>query len=137
MLATPEVLTFNLTAFGDKAMPGQATASVTVDPSMTPCFVQYPIRAITLDGGGQSPAVNATLRTRFTGNIIGFSSNSVTICNGTFLSYEAMSTVGTAVCTISGSPTASAEHVTPGDKLICTNKPTGQDTDRFRIVGGN
>ena len=101
----------------------------------SPCIQQHPISQLTLDGGGQSNTVNATLKETFTGNIVSYTNNSVTVCNGTLLNYEATSTVGNAVCTVSSSPTASIGTVAPGDKLICTNKPTGQDTDRFRILG--
>lgn len=43
--------------------------------------------------------------------------------------------IGNAICTTNSSPGASLGTVAPGDKLIRTNKPAGQDTDRFRIVG--
>ena len=111
-----------------------SSVCITVNPLPSPCQLAHPLMQITLEGGGQSTTVNATLTEAFTGNIVSHTNNSVTICNGTVLNYEATSTAGNAVCTISGSPTASTGTVAAGDKLICTNKPTGQDTDRFRIL---
>ena len=100
-----------------------------------PCRATHPVTQIVLDGSGQGATVNATLKETFTGNITGYTSTSVTICNGTLLNYEATSTMGDAICTTNSSPGASLGTLAPGDKLICTNKPTGQDTDRFRILG--
>ena len=114
--------------------PSLDTGTVTVTVG-SQCQSTYPLTQVTLDGGGQSSTVNATLKETFTGNIVSHTNNSVTICNGTVLNYEAISTTGNAVCTTNSSPGASLGTLAPGDKLICTNKPTGQDTDRFRILG--
>ena len=123
-----------LTATDDKAATGTDTMLVTVKDTTASCKNQTPYSSVYLAGGGQSPSVDATLTEHFTGYIVSYTNNSVTVCNDTTLFYEAVASVVT-VCTINGSPSASSGIVTPGDKLVCTNKPAGQDTDRIRILG--
>ena len=62
--------------------------------------------------------------------------NTVKICPGTVLQYETTSTVGTARCTVKSAATASTGTLALGDKMICSNKPDGSDTDRFTIKSG-
>ena len=106
-----------------ESAPG--TVSVSVG-----CTHRYPIVQITTVGSGQEPTVNATLWYAFTGHIIRYTDRSVTICNRTTLQFETFTTVGTPNCAISG-----FSWLAPGALMVCTNKPTGQDTDRFRILG--
>lgn len=118
------------------ALSGTATVTVVQIVNVAPCSVQFPIKSITTNGGGQSPTVNATLAINFTGNITSFTNNSVKLCPNTLVEYATVSTVGTASCTVSGSAAADTGSVAPGQKLICSNQPTGSDTDRFRILLG-
>ena len=100
---------------------------------------EIPVSQITTIGGGQSPAVNATLQTTFTGYLTtttGLTSggkNSVKVCPDTTVDYETTASVGTALCTINGVAVANTGSVSIGDKLVCTNKPDGGDTDRFSV----
>jgi hypothetical protein len=100
------------------------------------CINRYPITSITTHGGGQSPSVNATLAVTFTGHITGYTNTSVSLCPGTVAYWEAVTTVGLPNCALSTGAVAVPSHVMAGDKLICTNKPAGGDTDRFRILTG-
>ena len=109
-----------------------ATVTVTI---MSQCQVDHPIASVILDGGGQSTTVNATLKETFTGNIVSYTNNAVTICNGTQLTYEAASTAGNPICMVNGAANAATGSLQAGDKLLCANQPTGSDTDRFRILG--
>ena len=101
------------------------------------------VRQITTTGGGQGTAANATVQTTFTGKITteaGLTSggkNSVKICPDTNVDYETTSTVGTALCRINGVAVANTGTLAIGDKLICTNKPDGSDTDRFSVKNGD
>ena len=133
-VTTATSFNFTLTATDTGNLTSSDSAVVTVRPS-TCTDITPPMSTFTTNGGGQSSTVNATLTETFTGHIVSYTNTSITICNGTPLIYEATSTAGNAICTVSGSPTASTGAVRAGDKLICTNKPTGQDTDRFRILG--
>jgi hypothetical protein len=141
---TMDTFSFTVTdnnSVGDPAGPMSDTASVSVtinDDVVVRCEDQFPVTSVTTNGGGQSPTVNATLSITFTGNITGSTNNSVKLCPGTTATYEAVSTLGagTESCTVSGSASAATGTVAPGQKLICTNKPTGSDTDRFRILAG-
>lgn len=101
-----------------------------------PCRQAYPLRSITSDGGGQSAGVNASLSTTFTGHIISAGNTDVKVCPGTRLDYQTASTVGQPSCSVNGAPAPTSGGVQAGDKLLCTNKPEGADTDRFRIVAG-
>ena len=106
------------------------------------CKLNFPIKQVTTTGGGQGQSVNATVQTTFTGYITteaGLTSggkNAVKICSGTTVDYETISSVGTATCRINGVAVANTGSVSIGDKLICTNKPDGSDTDRFSIKRG-
>ena len=118
-----------------------ATATVTVNVSPTQCHA-YPLKMVTTTGGGQSQSVNGQLVTTFTGRLTteqGLTSgakNKVTICPGSTVEFDSVSTVGTARCSINGIATAANGTVAAGDKLICTNKPDGSDIDRFSVKNG-
>ncbi len=99
------------------------------------CEALNPIKQIVLNGDGFG-AANKTLQISFIGNIIQATNTAVTACNATPLSYTAMSTVGTATCKVNGVTQLSSGMLMPGDKLTCTNKPKGSDTDKFTIYGG-
>ena len=124
---------FTLTAVDDVGIATTDSTTVTVIPLQ--CTDLYPLRQVTTNGGGQSPQVNATLFTTFTGHIVSVTNNSITVCLGTPLQFEAFTTVGIASCTISGTATASVGALFEGSRLICSNRPAGSDTDRFRVVG--
>ena len=124
---------YSVTAGGVSAT---AAVTVTVDPAQCDA---YPIKMVMTTGGGQSLAVNIQLVTTFIGRLtteqglISGAKNKVTICPGTAVEFDSVSTVGTARCSINGIATAANGTVAVGDKLICTNKPDGSDTDRFTI----
>ena len=106
------------------------------------CADLIPLSQVTTPGGGQSPTVNATLQTTLTGHLTtttGLTSggkNAVKICGGTTVDFETTSSTGAEHCTINGVAVATAGTLAIGDKLICTNKPDGSDTDRFSIKIG-
>ena len=108
----------------------------------TACEETYPVISLVTTGGGQSAAVNDQVQLRFTGQITteaGLTSggkNTVTICPGTRVDYEVISTLGTAVCTLNGTPLQPTGQLGDGQQITCSNKPDGSDTDRFTIKGG-
>lgn len=112
-----------------------------LDP-LCECKSLHPLKQVTTVGGGQSMATNETLQTTFRGFIktsSGLTSgakNRVEICPGTSLDYSVTSSEGIARCTNNNSVTAPSGKLVSGDKLICTNKPEGGDTDRFSIKNG-
>mgnify|MGYP001568668017 FL=1 len=131
-------LNFTLTATDTAGLTGTDSAVVTVSPSIPlPCKDVTPVSTFTAIGGGQSSTVNATLSITFTGQIVSHTNNSVKMCNGTVGTYESTSTAGVAICNLDGTASASTGSFAAGSKLICTNKPTGSDTDRWRILGVN
>lgn len=111
-------------------------------PTASDCKFQHPLKQVTTTGGGQGTVVNATVQTTFTGYITtetGLTSggkNSVKVCPDTTVDYETTSSVGLATCSINGVAVAASGTVAIGDRLICTNKPDGSDTDRFSIKSG-
>lgn len=122
---------------------GVGTVSVTVIEPANICAINVPVKMITTSGGGQSTTVNSTVQTTFTGHITtetGLTSggrNAVKICPGTTVDYETVSSVGTAICSINGVASAASGSMSIGDKLICTNKPDGSDTDRYSVKNGS
>lgn len=112
------------------------------EPPLSQCVFENPVRQETTTGGGQSTAVNNQILTTFTGNITttaGLTTggkNSVKICDGTPLEYDTVATTGAAVCIVNGSAAPTSGTLSIGDKLICTNKPDGNDTDRFAVKTG-
>ena len=108
----------------------------------TACEQTYPVIALVTTGGGQSAAVNDQVQVKFTGQITtesGLTSggkNTVTICPGTRVDYEVISTLGTAICTFDGEALQPTGRLGDGQQIICSNKPDGSDTDRFTIQGG-
>ena len=109
----------------------------------SPCSLdQYPIVQATTEGGGQGPAINTTLQTMFTGQITttqGLTNggmNSVKICPGSKVAYDATTTTGKAVCWVNGVAGPASGRLGVGDKLICSNKPDGSDIDRFTVKSG-
>lgn len=107
-----------------------------------PDSCDYPVVQVTSTGGGQSPAINSTLTTTFTGiltdtgRLLNGGKNTVKICPGTAVDFEANSTSGVAVCKINGVAVGGSGKLTAGDSLICSNKPDGSDTDRFSVKSG-
>ena len=100
------------------------------------CAKQTPIASVTTVGSAQSTTINNTLSLKFTGRISSSSASQVTVCANTELQYEASATAGAPLCTVNGLPAPSSGAIrvnTSTGKLVCTNKPTGADTDRFRI----
>ena len=118
-----------------------ATVTINVIPQPSSCDL-YPVRKVVTPGGGQSNTTNAEVTMIFTGKIItetGLTSgakNTVRICPGTSVTYEAVAIPGNAVCSVNGVATGATGDATIGDKLLCTNKPDGSDTDRFNIRSG-
>lgn len=121
--------------------PATVTVNVIERPIVSACD-NYPIRQVVTPGGGQSNAENAEITMIFTGKIItetGLTSgakNSVKICPGTTVGYEAIATIGTPICILNNTASTSTGTAAIGDKLVCTNKPDGRDTDRFNIKNG-
>lgn len=126
----------------DEQSSAKGVAHVSFEQPPIGCPSDYPIAQITSLGGGQNPGTNEQLVTTFTGHITttqGLTSggkNTVKICPGTTVRFAATSTTGTASCLINSAATASTGTLAIGDKLICTNKPDGGDTDRFSIKLG-
>jgi sugar lactone lactonase YvrE len=104
-----------------------------------PCSAVYAFNEVTTSGGGESDAVNETLKLKFLGpvttttGLINRGRNRVEICPGSTVSFEAESTVGLASCKVNGAPIGDRGVVSAGDTLSCTNKPEGRDIDRFTI----
>lgn len=99
------------------------------------CETKYPQKQVVLNGDGFA-ASNKTLQLSFIGNIINTSSTTVTACKSGPLSYTAISSVGMATCKVNGVAKTASGSLVPGDALVCTNKPSGSDTDKFTIYGG-
>ena len=134
---------FTYSVTNQSGLSDTGTVTVNVLPAPDPvCINSYPVKQVTTVGGGQSAAINATVQTTFTGYITteaGLTSggkNAVKVCSGTTVDYETTSSVGTALCRINGVASAASGTIFIGDKLICTNKPDGSDTDRFSIKSG-
>jgi sugar lactone lactonase YvrE len=104
-----------------------------------PCSAVYAFNEVTTSGGGESDAVNESLKLRFMGpvttttGLINRGRNRVEICPGSTVSFEADSTVGLASCKVNGAPIGDRGVVSDGDTLCCTNKPEGRDIDRFTV----
>ena len=134
--------TYTVTDAAGASGTGGVTVDVTEIIVVLPCKDTTAVSEVLTIGGGQSSGVNATVSTTFTGQITttsGLTSggkNSVKICGGTTVDFVTTSTVGTERCTINGVAVATAGTLAIGDKLICTNKPDGSDTDRFSIKNG-
>lgn len=114
-----------------------APANICVTVSSTTasvCETQYPKKQVVLVGDGYG-AGNKTLQLSFIGNIVKASNTAVTACNATALSYTALTTVGTATCTVNGVAALASGSLVPGDALTCTNRPKGTDTDKYTIYG--
>lgn len=106
----------------------------------TQCTENNRLVQITTDGAGQNATVNKSLTITFTGHLTDPSSlvsgpkNRVSICSGTMLQYVANTNTDNVTCFVNDILSASAGTVTPGDKLLCTNDPSGSDVDRFSIL---
>jgi hypothetical protein len=104
-----------------------------------PCSAVYAFNEVTTSGGGESDAVNEILELTFRGpvttttGLINRGRNRVEICPGSTVAFEAESTVGLASCKVNGASVGDHGIVSAGDTLVCTNKPEGQDTDRFTV----
>lgn len=104
-----------------------------------PCSVAYAFNSVSTDGGGQSDAINESLRLTFQGPVAtntGLTNrgrNRVQICLNSQVTFEAESDIGSASCELNGVLIGDSGTVSSGDTLICTNKPDGKDTDRFII----
>ena len=133
---------FSYTVTDQDGLSGTANGIVDVAMSQsTICKLNFPTKRVVTDGGGQGSVVNSTLETRFTGHIMtasGLTSggkNTVKICPGTTVDYWARGS-GTELCRINGVAANYFGTLAIGDKLICTNKPDGSDTDRFSVKDG-
>ena len=133
---------FTYSVTDQNGLSGTGTVNVSVTGPEDLCSVIHPISQITSVGGGQSPATNGTLATKFTGRITataGLTSggrNTVRICPGTSVDYDTISSFSTKICTVNGAPAASFGTLVVGDVLICSNKPEGGDTDRYTVKQG-
>lgn len=134
--------TYRVTDAGGLSGDGVVTATVTPRPVIKPCADVTPVSEVMTIGGGQSPTVNGTLTVTFTGKITTTTGlqtggkNSVKICGGTTVDFVTNSATGSDLCTINGVAVATTGTLAIGDKLICTNKPDGSDTDRFSVKNG-
>ena len=110
--------------------------------SPTACEQTHPLTNSTTSGGGQSAAVNDQIQVMFSGHLMtqsGLTSggkNAVTICPGTRVGYEVISSEAGASCTVNGVTMPLTGKLLEGHQLICNNKPVGSDTDRFTIKAG-
>lgn len=108
----------------------------------TQCEQDFPEISVTTTGGGQSSAVNAQIQVAFSGHIMtqaGLTSggkNTVSICPGTVVNYEILVDQSMASCTLNGAPLNLSGRLATGHVMICNNKGTGSDTDRFSIRNG-
>jgi len=104
-----------------------------------PCSAVYAFNEVNTSGGGESDAVNETLKLKFLGpvttttGLINRGRNRVEICPGSTVSFEAESTVGPVSCKVNGRSVGDRGVVVAGDMLVCTNRPEGSDVDRFTI----
>ena len=135
-VTTATTLTFQLTVTDNGG--ASATDSVNVTVNSILCTDTYPLITVPgILGGGQSPSVNGTLTSTWTGHIgPNNAKNSGSVCANTDLVYDVQTTVGTATCTLDGTPVASSGVIRlgiVGRKLVCTNKPAGSDIDRYVI----
>jgi hypothetical protein len=117
-----------------------ALYEITGDFVSIPCAVAYAFNSVSTDGEGQSESVNGSLRLTFEGpvattrGLVDRGRNRVQICPNSLVTFEAESDTGAASCEVNGVPTGNMGAVSSGDTLVCTNKPYGQDTDRFVIT---
>jgi hypothetical protein len=112
---------------------GSADGTVTVNVNAPDCSTKYPVVRLTTDGAGQSRAINTTLTTTFTGNIVKAGTNKLVICRDSVLQFQAQSSVGSAHCLVNGVFMGTSGFLKASDRLVCSNNPTGADVDTFRI----
>lgn len=100
-----------------------------------------PVSVVTTDGSDGSASVNATLKLEFSGKItslsVGSKATTLKVCQGNLLNYKAITTVGTAVCTIDNraAPSQGIMSVESLRKLNCANTQSGgSDKDSFSIL---
>ena len=120
------------------SVPPLAWAAALATNPVPSCVDAVPVVSITAEGGGQSPAVDATMTVTFVGNILTpTGGNSIlAVCKGTNIEYTVNSTVGTPVCKLDGIPMASSGFIgvdTNKQRFVCTNTPEGADNDSFLI----
>ena len=120
----------------------QTPNDVNMNLAIESCKDTYPAILLETTGGGQSFTDNFQLTAAFYGHItterglVSGGRNVVKICPGTILRFEILSETGTTYCTINGTQIMIVGDLALGDKLICTNKPEGNDTDRYTIKSG-
>lgn len=127
------------------AMPVPASYAA-VPGSGTTCDAAHPITRATTEGSGLNAPTNLTMTVAFTGPITNANKllrggkQNVKVCEGAQLQYRAETTVGTAKCTLDKRPIPPQGIIMVNggsQRLSCTNKPEGIDTDHFQIISVN
>lgn len=118
------------------AMPGSGTA----------CDAANPIVKVSSEGAGISVPTTNTLTVTLIGPITNANrlkrggKQNIRVCEGALVDYHAESTAGAATCTLNKRPVPAQGQIkanSGAQRLQCTDKPDGSDTDQFRIVGVN
>jgi hypothetical protein len=119
------------------AVPGSGTAT---------CETVYPITRVATEGSGRNVPKNLTMTVTFTGPITNANKlarggkQNIKVCEGAQLDYRVETTAGTANCTLDKRPIQSQGTIKVHEgsqRLSCTNKPDGIDTDQFQIISVN
>lgn len=126
-------LPVTLTVTDMSGAQASTTATVTVMPA-TSCVNTYPITRFTTDGGGGSTAVNNTLTATFTGHIVSSTKSRLIVCRDSMVDYEVASTVSPAHCLLNGNYAPLVGKLRANSKLVCSNLPVGEDTDKYSII---
>lgn len=109
------------------------------------CIGDNPVIIHTMDGGDQIPATADSLQVVLIGNIKtapGASGKKmVKACSGTVMDYDATSEASESVtCRMNGTAVPSKGRLKVShsqQRLMCTDKPTGNDVDVIRIMASN
>lgn len=122
----------------ENELKDNAGAAYVFPLNVEPCM-DIPVSMVTTDGSGQSFDINQQVTVTFTGKITtteGLTTGTkktVRICPSTKVDYDAL---GAGSCQINNTTSASKGSLSIGDKLVCTSKPDGSDTDSFYVKSG-
>ena len=112
----------------------------------TACETAHPVSMVTTESVGRNVPANRTMTVTLIGPITDAAKlkrggkQRITVCEGARLEYRAESTAGSASCTLDKKPMPpkGALKVDAGvQRLVCTDKPAGDDVDQLQIVGVN
>lgn len=122
-----------------------STSYAAVPGTGTACDAAHPITRAATEGSGLNAPANLTMTVAFTGPItnaklVRGGKQNIKVCEGAQLQYRAETTVGTAKCTLDKRPIPPQGIIMANggsQRLSCTNKPEGADTDQFLITSVN